>query len=377
MDDDQRENLLKALLGAYLTPDSLANAIWVKTGINLADYINLFAGKRTVFGQAIQIAEGQGWEEQFVRAAVSGAPLSAPLKEVARSLGFGPLPSPPSAPPPLAAPTDEALQGFVRRRHPLIPMKFFIERMRSISRAVCWIGLRDERDENPQFGTGFLVGPDLMLTNQHVMDQIARGTVERAAVVCHFDRLSPEGGVSGPSVGLAEGWCVDMSPPAPSDAQADGRAPTEEELDYALVKLDSEIGRAPLDADGKQRGWLRIAAEPPPLYAQDILYVVQHPAETLDPEEGAQRVAAGMVLGFDARSLRVRYDANTTSGSSGSPAFTADLLPAVLHHGTEPVLNSQGHRVARQRTFNRGIPLRPILKRMRTKGVPQFWENVA
>jgi hypothetical protein len=371
MSDEERERLLKALLGAYLTSESLSSAIWIKTGVNLADDINMLAGKRTVFGQAIQLAEGQEWIEQFVRATMSGARLSVPLKEVAASLGLVPLPPPPPAPPPLATPTDGALQDFVRRRHPLLPMKSLIERMQAISRAVCWIGLRDNREENPQIGTGFLVGPDLMLTNHHVVDRIAQGKLERGAVVCRFDRLSTQGGAGGPSVGLAEGWCVDKAPHAPSDTQAGGREPSEEELDYALVRLDSEIGRAPSGANGSERGWLRIAGEPPPLLAQDILYVVQHPAETMDLEEGTQRIAAGVVLGFDSRSLRVRYDANTTPGSSGSPAFTSDLRLAALHHGTEPLSDRRG-----QRTYNRGIPLRPILKRMRTNGVPQFWENV-
>jgi hypothetical protein len=371
MIEEERERLLKALLGAYLTPDSLSNAIWVKTGINLADEINLAAGRKTVFGHAIQLAEGQEWIEQFVRAAMSGAKLSAPLREVAASLGLVPLPPPSAAPPPLATPSDGALQDFVRRRHPLIPMKVFAERMEAISRAVCWIGIRHDGEENPQLGTGFLVGPDLMLTNHHVVDRIAQGKLERGAVVCRFDRLSTKGSAGGPSAGLAEEWCIDKAPPAPSDAQAGGREPSEEELDYALVRLDSEIGRAPLGANGNERGWLRIAGEPPPMLAQDILYVVQHPAETMDLEEGTQRIAAGVVLGFDARSLRVRYDANTTAGSSGSPAFTSDLHLAALHHGTEPLSDRRG-----QRTFNRGIPLRPILKRMRTNGVPHFWENV-
>jgi hypothetical protein len=373
--DEQKGKLQNALIGAYLNPDALKNAIWIKTGIDLSDYFSLNAGKKDVVSQAIQLAQGQGWLEQLVRAAVSGAPHSVPLRNIATSLRLAPPPD--NALPPLAAPTDNALQEFIRRRYPLMPMKFFTEGLQAISRAVCWIGLRDDKDENPQFGTGFLVGPDLMLTNYHVVDRIMRGAVERGAVVCRFDHLSTKGDTGAPSAGFAEEWCLDKAPPAPSDAQTDGREPTEEELDYALVRLDAAIGQSPFGADGKERGWLQIAAEPPPLLTQDILYVVQHPAETMDPEEGTQRIAAGIVLGFDTRSLRIRYDANTTDGSSGSPAFTADLRLAALHQGTEPLLNSQGHRAVRQRSYNRGIPLRPILKRMRAKGMPRFWENPA
>ncbi|HEY8614094.1 MAG TPA: hypothetical protein VIL69_22770, partial [Roseomonas sp.] len=89
---------------------------------------------------------------------------------------------------------------------------------------------------------------------------------------------------------------------------------------------------------------------------------------------GAQRIALGTVLGFDLGGLRLRHDAGTTPGSSGSPGFTADLQCAALHHGSEPIRDSSGMRVAERRSFNQGIPLRPILRRMRGRGVPSFWE---
>lgn len=374
--DEQRGRLSKVLLGAYLKPESFANAIWLKTGIRLEDEFSLNRGRKDVVNDAIKLAEGQDWLEQLVRAAAYGAPLAAPLKDFAASVELAPLPLPPPAPPPLASLTDGALEEIIRRRQPLIPMKLFLQRLLAISRTVCWIGLRDDREENPQFGSGFLVGPDLLLTNHHVVDRIARGKVERGAVVFRFDRLSTRGSAGGLSAGLAEGWCLDAAPPAPSDTQTDGPEPTDDELDYALVRLDSEVGRAPLGADGSERGWLRLAAKPPPLLQNDALYVVQHPAEPMDLEEGAQRIAQGVVLGFDHRSLRVRYDTATTGGSSGSPAFTAELQPAALHQGSEPLFDSRGQRVAPRRTYNRGIPLRPILKRMRAKGVPQFWETL-
>lgn len=310
---------------------------------------------------------------------MTGAPLAKPLKEFAASAGLVPLPPAPSTPPPLAAPTDGALQEIIRKRQPPFLMNLFTERLQAISRAVCWIGLRDDREKNPQLGSGFLVGPALMLTNWHVMERIARGEMERSAAVCRFDRLTSRSDASGSSADLADDWCLDSASPAPADAQTDGREAEKDELDYALVRLDSEIGCGPCSADGpgRERGWLRVAAEPPPLLKDDIMFIVQHPAETMDLEEGAQRIAPGVVLGFDSRSLRVRYDTGTTPGSSGSPVLTADLQVAALHQGSEPLMNSHGQRVAHQRTYNRGIPLRPILKRMRAKGVPQFWENPA
>lgn len=372
VNNEQRERLVKALLGAYLTPVDFANAIWIKTGFNLGDEMSLAGGKRSVVSAAVQLADGQGWLEQLVRAAASGAPLSVPLKDLSVELGLVPLPSAPVHTPPLVTPGDGALQEVIRKRRPPILMQLFSERLQVISRTVCWIGLKDPLQNNPQLGSGFLVGPNLLLTNFHVVRRLINKELERGAVICRFDHLS--GSASGASAGLGEDWCIDHASWASSDEFVGGGAPTADDLDYALVRLNSDVGSGLVH--GAERGWLRIAADPPPVLKDDLLFVVQHPAR-VEQQEGAQRIAFGVVMGFEHDDRRIRYDTGTTPGSSGSPAFTVDLQPTALHQGSEPLIDTSRRPVASQRTYNQGIPLRLIIRRLRERQIPKFWEDSA
>jgi hypothetical protein len=69
----------------------------------------------------------------------------------------------------------------------------------------------------------------------------------------------------------------------------------------------------------EERAWFSLAPERALLAVRDFVVVPQHPGgETLS-------VAWGNVLAFNSAATRVRYDAITDNGSSGSPCFTADL----------------------------------------------------
>lgn len=366
----QLDKVLEPLVKAYQDNKSLVNAVWFKTGIALDEDFDLGTGKRPFMRDVLRHANANGWIETLLRAAAAGEQRSVPLRQAVAAL-LSPLPEPPQVLPPVGPADDPTLQDVVRRRHPLMSMTNFIAWTGAISRAVCWIGYEDARQENPQIGSGFLVGPDLLLTNFHVIRPILEAEMEPGAVICRFDHLSKET-APGLSAKLAAEWCLDKSPPAPADLYADGREPTVDELDYALIRLDRDIGGASC-ASGQPRGWLQLAEAPAPLLQNDVLFVVQHPARVSDSEEGAQRVSLGIVLGFDRQALRVHYDANTTEGSSGSPVLTANFDLAALHHGTEPLQDRQGRRVAHERRYNRAIPLRPIVKRMAAQGVPKFW----
>ncbi|WP_207538746.1 trypsin-like peptidase domain-containing protein [Sabulicella rubraurantiaca] len=362
LDDAQRPMVLDALKTVG-DARALADAVWLRTGLRLDDEMELAGGRNRVFTEAIQIAESQGWLEGMLRAAMARAPQSVPLRNAAEALGLVPLRTDAAIPDRPVAADDAALQALIARRRPPMLMARFAERLQAVSRAVCWIGMRDGGgDPNPQWGSGFLVAPDLILTNQHVVAPLLNAQAEPGAVLCRFDRLSV-GAPEGEAVGLAESWKLAVSPPAPSDATHGAREAEADELDFALVRLERPLTRPAL----------QVAAEPAPLVAEDFVFVVQHPAETLDVEEGAQRIAVGRVLGFEAEALRVRHDASATPGSSGSPALTADLQPAAIHQGTQPLRAADGSLVARVRGYNRAIPLRPVLKRLRESGAPAFW----
>jgi hypothetical protein len=76
--------------------------------------------------------------------------------------------------------------------------------------------------------------------------------------------------------------------------------------------------------------WITIATPVPALAAGNQVFLLQHPAgEPL-------QLAIGKIVSFNPPGTRVRHDANSKDGSSGSPCFDADLQLVALHHAHDP-----------------------------------------
>src|SRR5262249_54002907 len=131
-------------------------------------------------------------------------------------------------------------------------------RLGEIEGQVCRIEVKTNR--GTVFGTGCLVGPDVVITNYHVMDAVVAGdegkanrqglSGKRQDVVVRFDfkRLTNGTVFQGTPLGLAATWLLDHSPPSEVDFEVDPKArdPDPEELDYALIRLDSDPGNHPI-----------------------------------------------------------------------------------------------------------------------------------
>jgi len=91
----------------------------------------------------------------------------------------------------------------------------------------------------------------------------------------------------------------------------------------------------------------------------DIVVVPQH------PEGRTLELAFGAALNYNERANRLQHNANTESGSSGSPCLTASLEPFGLHHAGGLDKNF---------LHNQCIPLRPIIQRMVRQHVEPFWQ---
>ena len=107
-------------------------------------------------------------------------------------------------------------------------------------------------------GTGFLVGPDAVLTNYHVLESVLKGTSPPDKVTCRFDYkvLADGSRVEGVAVGLhPTDWKLDFSPfsAAEKTGTPDTPPPSPEELDYAFVRLRTRLG----DVTGGPQGWVR------------------------------------------------------------------------------------------------------------------------
>jgi hypothetical protein len=213
-------------------------------------------------------------------------------------------------------------------------------------------------------GTGWLVAADLVLTNWHVIRRIEAAEAKPSDVVCLFDyMLDPAGKPPTPvEIGLAADWKVHASPAGDAELGTGPGAPTAEHLDYALLRLASPIGDATLP-HGDRRGWFIPDTSVRMPDEDAILFVLQHPSGK------PLKLAPGAARGLCDGGLRLRHDANTDHGSSGSPCLNAALEPVALHHAGDPDYDG----IIGKPETNRAVPLAMILAHLAAHEVRRFW----
>ncbi|MES0133603.1 serine protease [Mesorhizobium sp. M0016] len=196
------------------------------------------------------------------------------------------------------------------------------------------------------YGTGALIGPDLVLTNYHVVEKLRRDPTRQADARVHFDYFAPE---TGRRIPLAQVWDVAMSSYSFQDLNADMPADPEK-LDYAVIRLAERVGELPLPADyaagwpdgtrPARRGWL-VLPKPEMRPAKDTPIDIYHHPCTI----GNQGVSSlplpdvpsrGTIISIDPGELRVTHNAETVHGSSGAICYGKNLEPVALHHAGDP-----------------------------------------
>jgi hypothetical protein len=210
------------------------------------------------------------------------------------------------------------------------------------------------------------VGPDYVLTNQHVVGHAKEAT----KITCRFDfAASANGEVINRGLAVpARTGLVDSSPPNRGDPNLAAGDPTDDECDYALLQLETDIGNAPAGSGSNPsadaRGWVKLAAVQ--IDPGDPVFVLQHPQNpdgwTLQP----LKLTMGQMLELAGGGRRLRHNANTLPGSSGSPCFSAALALVALHH-------AGGDDRYAPSNFNQAIPIAKIIDRLTRQKVTPFW----
>ncbi|BCY10798.1 hypothetical protein L3i22_058860 [Actinoplanes sp. L3-i22] len=218
-------------------------------------------------------------------------------------------------------------------------------------------------DVGGRSGTGFLVGPETVLTNHHVVSEVLDGDVGPAEVRLIFDYKSLPDGLrvsSATVVRLAADWLVDASPHSAQDAVPDsGTDPEPDQLDFALLRLARRLGDEPIEgAEAGPRGWVRVPAQAHDFARHRAITIVQHP----DRRPLKFAVETNAVVRVNQNRTRVRYTTTTAGGSSGSPCFTMDWRCVALHRGTEATRRGQLPR------FNVGVPVAAIRRLTAARG---------
>ncbi|WP_249999057.1 serine protease [Actinoplanes sp. M2I2] len=222
----------------------------------------------------------------------------------------------------------------------------FGRKLQENSRRICRIEVDAPRRK--VHGTGFLVGPDLVLTNYHVLADVLTGQSPPSAVRFRFGyRVVGDHVDRGREAGLARRWNVASSPPDRQQHRRTGG----ERLDYALVRLNAPVGRDRDDsASGGVRGWLRLSPGTGIRPARSQLLILQH------PNGGPLKMAMAPDGLVDVRGNRLIHRVNTLGGSSGAPCLDFDFTLLGLH------------RSGCDDRRNEAVPIEVIARHLRAQG---------
>jgi len=247
------------------------------------------------------------------------------------------------------SPQTEGLQAVLQARSGLADPRGHIQMLVDAMRRTALVEVG-----GVPMGTGFLVGPDVMLTAAHVLDahhwppQLKPTEVEVVFDVYASGYQAPA--EVGSRVGVVD--FLEGSLPMPNEVQgnaSDWNA-SEDRLDFALVRLARPIAveRGPNDAwpGAAIRGCYALADVDYDFGAANEFSIVQHPL-------GGHQVLSRMRGPFtvNPRKTRVRYRGNTLNGSSGSAVVDLRGRLVALHHF--------GNSSA-----NQGIPIAAIAKKI-------------
>lgn len=205
------------------------------------------------------------------------------------------------------------------------------------SAAVGRIAITNNLGLEEPLGTGWRTGPDLIVTNRHVVkDMVA----------------NPQDSTSAWKMDAAKQPFIDFA--ATDEADAAQRfdiadvlfVAAEDEIDIAIVRITSSAALLPqaltVDWDRESPG-RELSAEngAPPIFQGREIYVVGHPYRRRHSElvvsvfgaaDGLKRLSPGLVRRLDPEKPLLEHDCSTLGGNSGSCVFTADQHAVIGVH---------------------------------------------
>jgi S1-C subfamily serine protease len=186
-------------------------------------------------------------------------------------------------------------------------------------------------------GTGFLIGRDVLLTNNHVISS----EVKARKAVIHFNY---EKDIDGNDTVVRKVRCAPSSGFQTSKALDSGA--DADHLDYTVVKLAEPVG--------DEYGWIDLDPGVS-IGTGDDVAVIQHP----DGQPKKIAIADNEVVYAD--DLLVQYLTDTNKGSSGSPVFNDSWEVVALHHSGGDIVQPGDPQRHYQ---NEGIAIGAIIEKL-------------
>jgi endonuclease I/V8-like Glu-specific endopeptidase len=189
----------------------------------------------------------------------------------------------------------------------------YLERGTRAARAVGRIWIQSSQGQLIGYATGFMVSPQLLLTNHHVLPtrESAYGQVE----------FNYQDGIDGQPLQSVR---LKLNP--------DAFFLADKSLDYALVAVQTE----PHCPSLKQFGWHRLIEDEGKVIIGEYVSIIQHPGG--EPKQVALRENQLV----DVLPEFLHYQTDTAVGSSGSPVFNDQWEVVAVHHSGVPKRDRQG-----------------------------------
>lgn len=219
-------------------------------------------------------------------------------------------------------------------KNDLLPISYLQKGM-EVSKAVCRLIIRDRYGASLGYGTGFLVGPGMLLTNHHVIPD--KETAKNS--VAEFDYQSDENFVP--------------CPVSHFSLLPDTFFVSHRDLDFALVAVASS------SAAGKgldDYGYIRLFSEGGKVVEGEYVSIIQH------PRGGPKAVTLRENKVNHILDRFIHYMTDTEPGSSGSPVFNDQWVTVGLHHAGVPDPDKKGNWLA-----NEGVRISAISSFLRSR----------
>jgi V8-like Glu-specific endopeptidase len=256
----------------------------------------------------------------------------------------------------------------------LLPI-WFLNRGAELRRTVARIKVVTSKGAEG-YGTGFLVGPGILITNRHVLDQSDIGGDSLLSIVANavaeFDvEIVPQ------VIAPGKTRLVSSTPAVfRLDPQTLLLTDAWNALDYVLIALESKS----IDGqhDISEYGYNRLSADMGKTVTGEPVFIIQHP----NGESKKISLLNNRMMIRDEKSSYLYYEADTEPGSSGSPVFNRQWEVVALHHSVEFARDPEDRILAKDgslwneamgtaaiktMSFNEGVRISRILKHVETK----------
>ena len=323
----QIEAFQSALIAAFPSYDAQKRMLRFQMNKRLEVIAGTGALKKITF-DLIETAETEGWLFELLQGARKQNAGNQQLIEFEQSIGLA-----------IREFDKEDLEAKIRSFDEFLSLHDWLPKLLDIEKQICRVEIA-----NSAYGTGFLVAPNIILTNYHVVEDVFKKNHSYSDISLRFDfkKLhSSRTDLEGTVYRLAKKWLVGYD-----------TYETSKNLDYALLRLEqTPEKRGFINMPEIKEGFSSNYRKNAPLF------IVQHPEGSplklaLDTES---------IIEMNEHQSRLYYKTITEPGSSGSPCFNNcwDLIAL--------------HRSGKKSVRNGGVPITQLMKDWDKKGLN--WKN--